>query len=99
MFTKLLLRNGLHNRVVPQLLGVDDTENASSSIIACWAVFTELLPGNMLIRSVTLYTKNTYIPKLLLNVETTGIEALVVSGNVFLCLYQRSLLLVSSAMF
>jgi hypothetical protein len=29
-----------------------DTENTASSIVACWAVFTELLPGIALIKSV-----------------------------------------------
>jgi hypothetical protein len=32
-----------------------DTEITSSSIVACWAVFTELLPGNVFIISVILY--------------------------------------------
>jgi hypothetical protein len=32
-----------------------DTENTASSIVACWAVFTELLPGNSLIKSVTIH--------------------------------------------
>jgi hypothetical protein len=27
----------------------EDTENTASSIIACWTLFTELLPGNTLI--------------------------------------------------
>jgi hypothetical protein len=31
-----------------------DTENTASSIVACWTVFTELLPGNELIKSVTI---------------------------------------------
>jgi hypothetical protein len=31
-----------------------DTENTSSSIVGCWAVFTEQLPGNALIKSVTI---------------------------------------------
>jgi hypothetical protein len=30
----LLLRKGLHNSVVPQLLGADDIENTASSILA-----------------------------------------------------------------
>jgi hypothetical protein len=30
-----------------------DTENIASSTVACWTVFTELLPGNTLIKSVT----------------------------------------------
>jgi hypothetical protein len=32
-----------------------DTENTASSNVACWALFTELLPGNALIKSVTIY--------------------------------------------
>jgi hypothetical protein len=35
-------------------------------------------------RKHVLYTKNTYILKLLLNIVTAGIEALVASGNKFL---------------
>jgi hypothetical protein len=35
-------------------VSVVSTENTASSIVACWAVFTELLPGNALIKSVTL---------------------------------------------
>jgi hypothetical protein len=31
-----------------------DMENTASPIVACWTVFTELLPGNALIKSVTL---------------------------------------------
>jgi hypothetical protein len=30
-----------------------DTEDTASSIFACWTVFTELLPGSTLIKSVT----------------------------------------------
>jgi hypothetical protein len=52
VFTKPLLRNGLHNPFVPPLLGTDDIENTASSIVACWTVFPELLPGNALIKSV-----------------------------------------------
>jgi hypothetical protein len=33
-----------------------DTKNTASSIVACWTVFTELLPGNALIKSVTIYS-------------------------------------------
>jgi hypothetical protein len=51
VFTKPLLRNGLHNPVVPPLLGADDIENTASFIVACWTVFTELLPGNALFKS------------------------------------------------
>jgi nanoRNase/pAp phosphatase (c-di-AMP/oligoRNAs hydrolase) len=32
-----------------------DTENTDPSTVACWTVFTELLPGNALIKSVILY--------------------------------------------
>jgi hypothetical protein len=38
--------------VVPPLLSADDKENTASSIVACWTVFTELLPGNALMRSI-----------------------------------------------
>jgi hypothetical protein len=50
MFTKPVLRNELHNPVLPSLLGTDDTENTASSIVAFWTVFTELLLGNALIK-------------------------------------------------
>jgi hypothetical protein len=52
VFTELLLKKGLHNAVVPLLLGADDIENTASYIVACWTVFTELLPGNTSIKSV-----------------------------------------------
>jgi hypothetical protein len=52
VFTEPLLRKGLHYPVVPPLLGTYDIENTVSSIVACWTVFTELLPGNTLIKSV-----------------------------------------------
>jgi hypothetical protein len=48
-----VLRNGLLNLVVPPLLDADDIENTASPIVACWTVFTELLPGNALLESVT----------------------------------------------
>jgi hypothetical protein len=32
-----------------------DSEITVSSIVACWTVFAELLPGNALIKSVTVY--------------------------------------------
>jgi hypothetical protein len=38
---------------VPPLLGADEIENTASSIVACWTLFTELLPGNALIKSAT----------------------------------------------
>jgi hypothetical protein len=34
---------------------VGSTENTPSSIVACWTVFTELLPGNTLIKSLTIF--------------------------------------------
>jgi hypothetical protein len=40
VFTVSLLRNGLHNPVLPPLLSADDIENTVSSIVACWTVFT-----------------------------------------------------------
>jgi hypothetical protein len=61
VFTEPLLRNGLHNAVVPSLLGADDTENTASPIGACWTVFTELLPSNALIKSVTMYNTHNII--------------------------------------
>jgi hypothetical protein len=55
VFTEPFLRNGLRNHVVPPLLGADDIENTASSIVAGWTVFTEVLPANALIKSVTIY--------------------------------------------
>jgi hypothetical protein len=34
---------------------VGSIENTASSIVLCWTTFTELLPGNALIKSVTMY--------------------------------------------
>jgi hypothetical protein len=46
------------------------------------------------------YIQKRYVLKLLLNVVITGIEAHVISWNkVFVCLWQRTLLPVISAMF
>jgi hypothetical protein len=56
MFTEPLLGNGLHNTVFPLLLGADDIENTASYIVECWTVFAELLPGNALIKSPTIFT-------------------------------------------
>jgi hypothetical protein len=51
---------------------------------AVWKVtFIEMLTKQAM-RKTILYTKNTYILKLVLNVVTTGIEALVLSGNKFM---------------
>jgi hypothetical protein len=36
-----------------------DMENTTSSVVACWTMFTELLPGNALIKSVTLLSEHT----------------------------------------
>jgi hypothetical protein len=41
-----------------------NTENTASSIVACWTVFTELLPGNALIKSVTSYDFTPFDEKL-----------------------------------
>jgi hypothetical protein len=49
VFTETLPRSGLHNPVVSPLFGADDIENIASSIVAYWAVFTELLTGNALV--------------------------------------------------
>jgi hypothetical protein len=49
-----LPRSGFHNPVVPLLLGADYVENIASSIVEYWAVFTELLSGKALIKSVTI---------------------------------------------
>jgi hypothetical protein len=46
VFTVPLLRNWLHNTVVPPMLSADDIDIITSFIVACWTVFTELLPGN-----------------------------------------------------
>jgi hypothetical protein len=34
--------------------GADDVENTASSIVACWTLFTGLMSGNALIKSVTI---------------------------------------------
>jgi hypothetical protein len=38
---------------LPLFVVTADTESTASSIAACWALFTELLPGKALIKSVT----------------------------------------------
>jgi hypothetical protein len=52
VFTEPLFRNGLHNPAASPLLGTDYRE---SSFIYCCILdlFTELLPGNALIKSAT----------------------------------------------
>jgi hypothetical protein len=42
-------------------------------------------------RKKTLYTKNTYILKLLLSIVTAGIETLVASGNKFFYAFVREI--------
>jgi hypothetical protein len=37
------------------MLGAENIEKIASCIVACWFVFTELLPGNALIKSVTVH--------------------------------------------
>jgi hypothetical protein len=53
--SRVILR--VHWSVTNTGRGADDIENTASSIVACWAVFTELLPGNALIKSVALGLK------------------------------------------
>jgi hypothetical protein len=54
VFTELLLRNGLRNPIVALLLDAGNIEMTASFSVARWTVFTELLPGNTSIKSVTL---------------------------------------------
>jgi hypothetical protein len=35
--------------------GADAIQNTASSTVACWTMFTELLPGNALIKSVSIF--------------------------------------------
>jgi hypothetical protein len=55
-----LLRNELLNPIVPPLFGADGIENKASSIVACWAVFTELLPGNAICYNMFVVNANMY---------------------------------------
>jgi hypothetical protein len=48
----LRVRLWVHWSVTSTGRGADDTENTASSIVACWAVFTELLSGNALMKLV-----------------------------------------------
>jgi hypothetical protein len=41
--------------------GLEDVENTASSTVVCWTVFTEPLPGNALIKSVTVYIQELYM--------------------------------------
>jgi hypothetical protein len=54
----------MHNPFVPSLLGMNNIGNTAPSFAACWTIFTELLPGNMLIKSVTILIANMYSPSL-----------------------------------
>jgi hypothetical protein len=42
----------VHWSVTSTGCGADDIENTAASIVSCLAVFTELLPGNTLIKSM-----------------------------------------------
>jgi hypothetical protein len=52
----LHIRLRVHWPVTSTGRGPDDIENTASSVVACWTVFTELLAGNTLIKSVTIST-------------------------------------------
>jgi hypothetical protein len=56
VFTEPLLRNGLYNPVVPTLLVADGIEKTASAIVSYWTVSTDLLLGNALIKSVTIFS-------------------------------------------
>jgi hypothetical protein len=47
----------VHWSVTSTARGEDDIENTDSSIVACWTAFTELLPSNALINSVTIFSR------------------------------------------
>jgi hypothetical protein len=67
MESLIILRHGSHRKhlsrdrlrihwpVTSAGRGADDIENTASSIVVCWTVFTEPLPGNTLIKSVAIY--------------------------------------------
>jgi ABC-type antimicrobial peptide transport system permease subunit len=59
-----------HDHYPASLFGalVGSTENTVYSIVACWTVFTELLPGNALIKSFIICNKFTAydIPRFIL---------------------------------
>jgi hypothetical protein len=54
VFTGTLPRNGLHNPVVLLLLNADRIENNFPYTVAYLEVFIDPLPGNLLIKSVTI---------------------------------------------
>jgi hypothetical protein len=47
-----------------------ETQNTAFSIVACWTVFTELLPGNALKKSVTFALSN----YLCINISSASIQ-------------------------
>jgi hypothetical protein len=52
-----------HSRILLYPLGTDHTESTASYIVAwrvCWNVFTELLPSNVFIKSVTILKEPCY---------------------------------------
>jgi hypothetical protein len=53
-----------------------DTESTASSIVARWTLFTELLPGNALIRLVIVWIKNKLRGTVPYNERQTGAEIL-----------------------
>jgi hypothetical protein len=55
--TKILViypPHGSYRKQLPYFWWRHLIENIASSIVACWTMFTELLPGNALIKSVTI---------------------------------------------
>jgi hypothetical protein len=42
-------------------VSIESTENEASSTVACLIVYTELLPGNALIKSVTVQNVSLYL--------------------------------------
>jgi hypothetical protein len=54
VFTETLPINGLHNTVVLLLLGADFIENIFPYTVAYLEVFTDPVPGNVLIKSVAI---------------------------------------------
>jgi hypothetical protein len=61
------VRLRVHWYVISTWYGANDIENKASSIDACWTVFTELLPDNALIKSVTICCRNPVCFKMYFN--------------------------------
>jgi hypothetical protein len=55
VFTELLPRKGLHKLVVLLLLHADHIVNSFPYTVAYLEVFTEPLPGNVLVNSATIF--------------------------------------------